>query len=286
MKENIYFLADLHGTHIPIRDLCARVPKLKNAKDKDKENNFLILLGDSGFNYFLNHRDEEFKRKVGKYPFTYFVIRGNHEQRPSILAKESPDKWHREIMWGWEVWVENEYPYIKYAMDYVAMYYIPYELDYVDPGDGTEYYHYLRTLVIPGAYSVDKIFRLHNNWSWFPEEQLSDTERKAGKLLLESIDWQCDLVLSHTCPTIYEPTDLFLPIDQSIVDKTMERYLGEIEYKLNYKVHLWGHYHCFREYPRDIGVPSCENPRQLMIFNDYGVELNDIMTNPYLVNRL
>ena len=30
----------------------------------------------------------------------------------------------------------------------------------------------------------------------------------------------------------------------------MERYLGEIEYKINYKLWLWGHFHDYRVYPR------------------------------------
>ena len=57
--------------------------------------------------------------------------------------------------------------------------------------------------------------------------------------------------MSHTCPLAFEPTDLFLPVvDQSTVDKNMERYLGLIEYKLDYKLWLWGHFHAYRVYPQ------------------------------------
>ena len=43
----------------------------------------------------------------------------------------------------------------------------------------------------------------------------------AGVVLAQSDSY--DLVLSHTCPIIYEPTDLFLfVVDQSTVDKTTE----------------------------------------------------------------
>lgn len=286
MSEKIYLMGDIHGSWKPIRDLYQRHPYAFNNNE-----NTLILLGDAGLNFFFNHRDEELKKKLGKYPFTYFVVRGNHEERPSICAEKNPDKWHQELFWRGKVWVENDYPYIKYAEDFVSFYYIPAGVDYVTPenssDDDIEVQKYYKTLIIPGAYSVDKYRRLEAGWSWFPQEQLSESERLAGLTLIEQQEWNCDLVLSHTCPVMYEPTDLFLSIvDQSMVEKDMERYLGQIEYQLDYKVHLWGHYHQYREYPREIGVPCSENPRQLMLFNDYAIELQDVMTNENLVNRL
>lgn len=264
MSEKIYLMGDIHGAFQPIRNFHLR----HNCnKEYNEANKTIILLGDSGLNYFFNSRDEKTKAKLGKYPFTYFVIRGNHEERPSICAEKNPDKWHREPFWGWFVWVENDYPYIKYAEDFVAFYFIPYK----ENGD-TETPSFLKTLVVPGAYSVDKYFRLQVGYSWFPQEQLSESERLAGLSLIEQQGWKCDLVLSHTCPVIYEPTDLFLSmVDQSMVDKTMERYLGQIEYQLDYKAWLWGHYHEFRDYPRTDGK------YKTMLFNDAAVDLADYM---------
>lgn len=256
MSQKIYLMGDIHGNWKPIRDLYQRHPYTFNANE-----NTLILLGDAGLNFFFNHRDEEFKKKLGKFPFTYFVVRGNHEERPSICAEKNPDKWHKEYFWDGYVWVENDYPYIKYAMDFVSFYSIPY-------GEYTK----LKTLVVPGAYSVDKYRRLQMGWSWFPQEQLSEVERKDGISLIELQGWKCDLVLSHTCPVMYEPTDLFLSVvDQSMVEKDMERYLGEIEYKLDYKAWLWGHYHQFRDYPR------IDGKFRTMLFNDAAIDLVDYM---------
>ena len=269
--EKILVMGDLHGNWKPIRDLYQRHPYIFNNNE-----NTLILLGDAGLNFFFNHRDEELKKKLGKYPFTYFVVRGNHEERPSICAEKNPDKWHQELFWRGKVWVENDYPYIKYAEDFVSFYYIPAGIDYVTPenssDDDIEVQKYYKTLVIPGAYSVDKYRRLEAGWSWFPQEQLSESERLAGLALIEQQGWNCDLVLSHTCPVIYEPTDLFLSIvDQSMVEKDMERYLGQIEYQLDYKAWLWGHYHQFRDYPRTDGR------YKTMLFNDVAVDLKDYM---------
>lgn len=270
MTNEIYIMGDIHGSFKPIRDLVSRNPQLK-----DHENT-LILLGDFGANYFLNERDNQFKKQLGKYPFTYFAIRGNHEERPEILAEKYPFSWHVEDFWGQDVWVENDYPYIKYAMDYVAIYHIPYGIDYITPekpeDDDIEMPLYYRALVIPGAYSVDKYYRLTQGWSWFPQEQLSESEKLAGKSLINVLDWKCDLVLSHTCPICYEPTDLFLStVDQSMVDKSMERYLGEIEYKLDYKLWCFGHFHDTRIYPKN------GSKQMLMLFNNKAINLKDYM---------
>ena len=155
MKQHIYMMSDIHGDWRPVRNFYQRNPKIARAATAGEEN-VLILLGDAGLNFFFNHRDEEFKKKLGKYPFTYFVVRGNHEERPSICAINNPDAWHTENYFNGLVWVENEYSYIKYTMDFVNMYEIPY--------NETNTY---KTLVIPGAYSVDKYHRIQMGWSWF-----------------------------------------------------------------------------------------------------------------------
>lgn len=232
--ERIWAMGDLHGNYTPIENFWRRN---KDNINFSPETDCIILLGDVGANYFLNYRDRNFKKKLGKYPFTYFCIRGNHESRVITIANHNLD-WDSESFFGNLIRVEKKYPYIKYAWDTPATYNI----------------NGYKTLIIPGAYSVDKYHRLANGWSWFSDEQLTKDEMDYGHRLVFSNNYQFDLVLSHTCPIIYEPTDMFLSIvDQSTVDKTMERYLGEIEYTLNYKLWLWGHYHGFRVYPYNEG---------------------------------
>ena len=57
-----------------------------------------------------------------------------------------------------------------------------------------------------------------------------------------------EIILSHTCPHKYEPTDMFLPgIDQSKVDKSTEEWLDKIEEKYDYQGWFCGHWHIDRQ---------------------------------------
>ena len=247
--DKVYLIGDLHGSFKPIRDF--------NEWNQGRQtiNDVMIILGDFGGNYYFDSRDSKFKQKLGKYHMTYFVIRGNHDARPSECMDAN---WHTEEFFEGLVYVEDKYPYIKYAMD------------------GVYFYNILgqTVLSIPGAYSVDKYWRIQNHWSWFENEQLNKEEMKAGEKLI-SICKSPDIILSHTCPKVYVPTDLFLKnIDQSMVDTSMEEYLGQIEYQLPpYKLWAWGHYHETRVYP------IWEGRQPLMLFNDAVLDLNQFLAS-------
>lgn len=79
-------------------------------------------------------------------------------------------------------------------------------------------------VTIGGAYSVDKWYRLANNWQWFKDEQLHAVERDfiAANLKGKKVDY----VFSHTCPLEYQPRELFLSsINQNLVDDNMEKWM-------------------------------------------------------------
>ena len=249
--SKIYIMGDVHGSFKPIREFY------NSLIEKPEEGDVLILLGDFGGNFYLDDRDDTFKKKLARYGFTYFVIRGNHEQRPSILYQTNPNDWHLEEFFGGSVYVENRYPYIKYAADMPFQYNI----------DG------YCVLTIPGAYSVDKYYRLKMGWHWYDSEQLTEDEMNIGRMMVKACP-KWDLVLSHTCPVIYEPTDLFLrQIDQSMVDKTMERYLGELENQMEYTLWAWGHYHATRIYPR-FSEDEVFLKDRIMLFGNKVLDLN------------
>ena len=266
MSNKIYVFGDLHGSYYPIRDFY-------NHYKDNKDFNFdgtdtIILLGDAGLNYYFNYRDDNFKNALCDYPFNYFVIRGNHEERPSICTEKEPEKWKLEIFWENEVYVEKKYPKIKYALDIPACYRVP--------ARDINTRHY-KILVIPGAYSVDKEYRLINGWHWFSQEQLSLKEMFDGLKTIEEHYGSFDIVLSHTCPIKYEPVDLFLSsIDQSKVDKSMELYLDYIDNVIDYDLWIWAHYHTYRYYDPEIWGDG-ESRRKLMLFNNYCIDLDEWM---------
>lgn len=230
---NFYVIGDIHGNKNPVRNFYRNY--IKNTP-KEQEENWLIMLGDAGLLYWFDYQDRNLKRDLSHYPFKYFVIRGNHEERASNRAIIEPDLWEEVECFGNKCLRQPAYPNIYYARDDGGIYNI----------DGR------KTLVIPGAYSVDKWYRLQNGWSWFPDEQLRPLEM--ADLEVIAAGQHFDLVLSHTCPYSKRPTDLFLHgIDQSRVDNSMEFWLDQLIEKISYGVHLWGHYHADR-----IEAPYCE----------------------------
>lgn len=262
MSNRWFLCGDIHGKPYPIENFMRRHEEDMEFDGTDK----VILLGDAGFNFFLGDShyqggkaDNNFKKKMSKKPFIFYVVRGNHEERPSIVMLNNPEDW--EFKFDAEVngmvYVEKAYPNIRYFDDTPSMYIIA----------------GYKTLVMGGAYSVDKYYRLMNNWSWFANEQMTKEEMKIATRLCEASNWECDLVLSHTCPICFEPTDLFLQsIDQNTVDKSMERFFGNIEFQLKYRGWCWGHFHDYRDYPR------VDERRQLMLAWDALVDLNQFMT--------
>lgn len=253
MKENWYLLGDIHGETAPIEYFY-----LQNRErlKLDECKNHIILLGDVGCNFAITGaRDSKFKKDLERLPFTYICLRGNHESRVTDVMELYPDRWMQINKYGGIVYVEKQFPDIEYLFD------------------GPAIYHFAgyKTLSLPGAYSVDKRIRLANHWKWFENEQLSAEEMEYGRELIRR-EQSFDLVISHTCPIAFEPTDLFLGfVNQSQVDKTMELYFGEIEATLAYRRWAWGHFHADRLYPWE------GEKEQLMLFHETVVDLKKFM---------
>ena len=204
----IYITGDIH------RDF-SRIDNMNFNKD-----DLLIILGDAGINYYLNEEDNKFKEYLKKYDVKMFCIRGNHEERPENIST------YKEInMFGGKVYIEEDYPNLIFAKD------------------GEEYNIDGKSiLVIGGAYSVDKEYRLIYGYKWFKDEQLTKEEMDAIYNKVKGKHF--DVVLTHTCPYKYEPVEVFLSgIDQSKVDTSMEHFLDKIEESIKYDKWYCGHYH-------------------------------------------
>ena len=204
----IYITGDTHREFYKLYDI---------EKNKD---NMLIILGDVGINYYLDERDKKLKEQLNSYNIKLFCIQGNHEERPENIST------YKEFdMFGGKVFIEEEYPNLIFAKNG--------ELYNMDNK---------KVLVIGGAYSVDKNYRIIYGYPWFKDEQLSKEEM--DNILNKYKGQYIDIVLSHTCPLKYEPTEVFMKgIDQSNVDKSMEKFLDKVEQSINYGKWYCGHYH-------------------------------------------
>lgn len=210
----IYITGDTHGDFDRIRDFCVAFDTM--------EEDIMIILGDAGINYNGAPYDDYKKESLSYYPIQFFCIHGNHECRPQNIDSYIEKEFHGGI-----VYVEEKYPNIMFAKD------------------GEIYdFNGLKVLVIGGAYSVDKNYRIHYGYKWWNDEQPSLEVKQQVERKLDEVNWQVDVVLTHTTPLKYEPTEAFLEgINQNLVDKSTEIWLDHIEERLEYKKWYCGHYH-------------------------------------------
>lgn len=219
MIKHWLITGDKHQQFQPIRDLdTIKYPPEETA---------IIILGDAGVNWNLDHTDQEVKYYLSSLGYRFYLVRGNHEERPENIS--NIHIWYDKEIDN-NVYIEDEFPSIRYLID------------------GTEYnFNDYHTLVLGGAYSVDKEYRIQNNWNWFQQEQLSAEERIS--IFHKTQNYSYDIVLSHTCPYTWRPTELFLPsIDQSTVDTSTEEWLEYCSYNMWWDSWYWGHYHKDQDY--------------------------------------
>ena len=244
MIENYFVTGDKHGNfHSILQTDIVRNP-----------NNAIIILGDAGFNFRLNQIDDILKKEVSQNSScVWYCVRGNHCARPQDTSCGYELIYDQNVRG--EVYVQQEYPNIRFFKDWGAYYIGRY-----------------RVAIIGGAYSVDKWWRLarvgvqsKTDWNynnpkktgWFPNEQLS--EKEMAQATADLINKSFDFVFTHTCPIEWQPTDLFLgAVDQSTVDNTMELWLNEMKDVIGWGVWLFGHYHGDR----------LERPHVEMYYND------------------
>lgn len=253
-----YVTGDIHGDFI---DLKNRI-----LTSKIKKGDCLIILGDACFNFFKTKQDVAFKTKANNLGITLFCIQGNHEIRPQNI-----DSYQTQIWNGGTVWYQSEFPNILFAKDGEV---------YNINGN--------KTLVIGGAYSVDKYYRAAKHYlrdlygipmdifkillhipnknsvtkeekmlvdnfidsiedtsifKWWKDEQISDEDIKRINELIKKNN-SFDIILSHTCPQKFEPTEVFLSsVNQEFVDKRMENWLNTVEETIKYKNWFAGHFH-------------------------------------------
>ena len=210
----IYYTGDIHGNPAMLVEMC----RFYNMKATDT----LIILGDVGVNYSLDGRDALAKKMLSSVAPTVLCIHGNHEERPFNIFS-----YYETEMFGGTVYVEKDFPNILFAKD----------------GENYQIKNH-RYLILGGAYSIDKYYRLTYGHRWYASEQPSQEIKDYVAKQLVQYNYKFDIVLSHTAPLKYEPVEMFLPgVDQSRVDKSTEEWLDDIENMIEYNQWYFGHYH-------------------------------------------
>lgn len=222
----IYITGDTHRDFARVFDFCR--------ENETTTDDILIILGDAGINYFLDDSDRELKEELSTLELTLFCVHGNHEERPFLIDGYEERDWRGGI-----VYYEEDFPNLLFAKDGEI-----YDFDGI------------KTVVIGGAYSLDKYTRIfHGGGPWYESEQPSEEIKAYVERQLEKARWRVDRVLTHVAPKRYEPTWTFiLGLDQSRVDKSTEEWLDSIEDRLDYGSWYCGHYH----------VDSQEGPVRIM----------------------
>ncbi len=213
--EKWWITGDIHGN---VQGLAAYIDN--HIKWENIDN--LIILGDAGFNYYIENGEDTpnsiaMKRAAAALDVIIYCVRGNHEARPD--AVEGIERYYDDTVENY-IYLQEDYPNIHYFID---------GLTYNING--------YKTLVLGGAYSIDKDTRIAQNLKWFDNEQLSlEEQRQIGtRVLGESFD----MCLSHTCPLEFFPPDL----PRYKVDDRTELFLSHIEASCRIKKWYCGHYH-------------------------------------------
>lgn len=250
-----YFITgDKHRYYDRLIDFC----KSNSLRKKD----VIIILGDSGFNYYGDERDDKLKARLRAVDVTLFCLHGNKENRPENIPTYGIQTFCDGI-----VYYEPRYPNIFFAKD-------------------GEVYNFngKKFMAVGGAHSVDKIRCLEEGLPFWEDEMPSDEIKELVEARLSMLGNKVDGFLTHTCPISCLPTEMFIstkraaedqkrarqkrkkkvpiryPID---IDRSTEEWLETLRQKNEHEIWYCGHYHVgktlgkVRMLHREI-IPFCE----------------------------
>lgn len=250
-----YITGDKHRNFTYVKKFC------KDMKTTRKD--VLIVLGDAGFNYYDDKRDDKLKAEISALDITLFCLHGNKENRPQNVGTYGI----RDFCGG-KVYYEPKHPNILFAID-----------GEIYTFDGRKY------MVVGGAHSVDKNRCLELNKPFWPDEMPDDETKAKVEKRLATENNNIYGMLTHTCPIDYLPIEMFMSTRQNAaikrkprkakskklfkpdIDRSTEEWLGKIEKQLDYKIWFCGHYHIDKK--QDKVFMMCHKIRPLH-YSSYG----------------
>lgn len=230
-----FITGDKHRNFDQVKSFCRGT----NTRPKD----VLIVLGDTGFNYYGDKRDNALKKEISQLNITLFCLHGNKENRPQNVGT-----YGIRSFCGGKVYYEPKYPNLYFAID-----------GQIYTFEGKKY------MVVGGAHSVDKMRCLEEGTPFWEDEMPDDTVKKTVERNLRKENDRIYGMLTHTCPIGYLPTETFLSTKQNAsirqkprkakskklftpdIDRSTEIWLGDLEKHLRYQVWYCGHYHVDKE---------------------------------------
>ena len=251
-----FITGDKHRHFDKIKEFCRDM----NTRRKD----VLILLGDAGFNYYDDKRDDELKKEISSLNITLFCLHGNKENRPQNVGT-----YGIRSFCGGKVYYEPMYPNIYFAMD-----------GEIYTFEGKKY------MVVGGAHSVDKMRCLEEGTPFWCDEMPDDTVKAAVEQHLQNEGNKIYGMMTHTCPIGYLPTEMFMSTRQNAsikrkpkkakskklfkpdIDHSTELWLGELEKKLDYEVWFCGHYHIDKQIDKIQMLCHDIRPLHMQLFGD------------------
>lgn len=251
-----FITGDKHRYFDRVKEFCREM----NTRRKD----VLIVLGDAGFNFYDDKRDDELKKEISLLNITLFCLHGNKENRPQNIGT-----YGIRTFCGGKVYYEPKYPNIFFAID-----------GEIYTFEGKKY------MVVGGAHSVDKMRCLEEGIPFWFDEMPNDTIKAKVELELQNQDNKIFGMMTHTCPIDYLPTEMFISTRQSAsikrkphkakskklfkpdVDRSTEIWLGELEKNLDYQVWFCGHYHIDKQIDKIQMMYHDIRPLHMQLFGD------------------
>lgn len=245
--DKYYITGDKHGDFSEVVKFCK--------ENNLRKNDVIVVLGDSGFNYFGDERDNKLKARVSALNVKVLSIHGNKENRPQNIST-----YGIRTFLGGTVYYEPKYPNLLFAKD-----------GEVYNFNGREF------MVIGGAHSVDKVRCLEEGLPYWEDEMPDEAVKNTVEAKLSERENKIYGFLTHTCPISCIPTEMFLstrraatsnnkkskakssifhrirsirgknieyPLD---IDRSMEEWLEELKEKTDYTKWYCGHYHVDKE---------------------------------------
>ena len=227
----IFITGDLHGHH----DIHKFSTSCFNMQNELTRSDYVIICGDFGLRWCDSEEEKNWLKWLDKKSWTTLWIDGNHENFD--MLKDYPvEKWKGGKI---QKITDNIFHLCRGSL---------FEID------GK------RIFVFGGAESHDKQYRKLGVTMW-EEELPNEEEMEHGRQVLESANWEADIMITHSLPSRIQE-DLFL--DTNYKSNRLTDFFDELDEKMNFKLWFSGHYHHSGWYDK----------KHILIYNDI-VKLTD-----------